>query len=320
MVREPIEQLHQVPPYDRENRNWRFPYDYRVNVSVVHPGRVRRPRHTRPGFLSPAVRNLVAEAKLDTATIPGTGDGGRITRDDVLALAARSPARETDEVIALNRIQRQTGANLLRSLQVAPHAFIAIEVDFERVDQARRAKKLTFLPFVARAVIDAIAAFPYVNASVGDGELTVHRDVHLGIAVDLDHQGLIVPVVRAAHGKRLVALGDEIADLAARARAKRLSPDDVAGGTFTITNPGPSGTAISAPIINQPQVAILSTDGVKRRPVVVELDDGSEAIAVHAVGMLGLSFDHRAFDGAYASAFLARVREILETRPWDVEV
>jgi pyruvate/2-oxoglutarate dehydrogenase complex dihydrolipoamide acyltransferase (E2) component len=263
------------------------------------------------------VRNLVADAKIDTATIPGTGTGGRITRDDVLARAAGPPA---DETVELNRVQLQTGANLLRSLQVAPHAFIAMEVDFERVDQVRRAKKLTFLPFVARAVVDAIAEFPQVNASVGDGELAVHRDVHLGIAVDLDHQGLIVPVVRGAHGLRLTALSDAIAGLAASARGKRLSPDDVVGGTFTITNPGPSGTTISAPIIHQPQVAILSTDGVKRRPVVVELDDGGEAIVVHAVGMLGLSFDHRAVDGAYASAFLARVRDIIETRPWEVEL
>jgi 2-oxoglutarate dehydrogenase E2 component (dihydrolipoamide succinyltransferase) len=262
------------------------------------------------------VRNRLAEARLDTATIRGTGIGGRITRDDVVARAASPPG---DEVVELNRVQLRTGAHLLRSVQIAPHAFIAMDVDFERVDRVRRAKQLTYLPFVARAVIDAIAAFPHVNASVGDNELTVHRDVHLGIAVDLDHQGLIVPVVRAAHGKRLVALAGEIADVAARARAKRLCPDDVAGGTFTITNPGPSGTAISAPIIHHPQVAILSTDGVKRRPVVVELD-GDEAIVVHAVGMLGLSFDHRAFDGAYASAFLARVREIIETRPWDVEL
>jgi pyruvate dehydrogenase E2 component (dihydrolipoamide acetyltransferase) len=271
----------------------------------------------RPGFRSPVVRRLIAEHELETVTIDGTGTAGRVTREDVLALLAPSPE---DHVVPLNRIRRQTGANLLHSLRVAPHAFIAMEVDFERVDQARRANKLTFLPFVARAVVDAIAAFPHVNASVGDGELTVHRDVHLGIAVDLDHQGLIVPVVRAAHGKRLVALSDEIAGLAARARAKRLTPDDVAGGTFTLTNPGPSGTMISAPIIHQPQVAILSTDGVKRRPVVVELDGGGEAIVVHAVGMLGLSFDHRAFDGAYASAFLARVRDIIETRPWGVEV
>jgi pyruvate dehydrogenase E2 component (dihydrolipoamide acetyltransferase) len=263
------------------------------------------------------VRRLIAEHRLETVTVDGTGSAGRVTRADVLALVA---PRHENHVVPLNRVQLLTGEHMLMSLHTAPHAFIAMEVDFERVDQARRSNKLTFLPFVARAVVDAIAAFPHVNASVDDGELTVHRDVHLGIAVDLDHQGLIVPVVRGAHDKRLVALSDDIAGLAARARAKQLTPDDVAGGTFTITNPGPSGTTISAPIIHQPQVAILSTDGVKRRPVVVELDGGGEAIVVHAVGMLGLSFDHRAFDGAYASAFLAQVRDIIETRPWGTEL
>jgi pyruvate dehydrogenase E2 component (dihydrolipoamide acetyltransferase) len=263
------------------------------------------------------VRRLVAEHQLDTVTIDGTGVAGRVTRDDVLQLLERPPATE---VVALNKVQRLTGEHMLRSLQVAPHAFIAMEVDFERLEQVRRDAGLTYLPFVARAVIDAIARYPRINASVGDGELVVHRDVHLGVAVDLDHQGLIVPVVRNAETKRLRALGAEIADVGARAKAKRLAPDDVTGGTFTITNPGPAGTAISAPIIHQPQVAILSTDGIERRPVVVEHDDGTDAIAVHAVGMLGLSFDHRAFDGAYAAAFLACVREILETRPWDVEL
>jgi 2-oxoglutarate dehydrogenase E2 component (dihydrolipoamide succinyltransferase) len=263
------------------------------------------------------VRRLIAEHQLDPVTIDGTGTAGRVTREDVLRLLETPPEHE---VVPLNRVQRLTGEHMLRSVQVAPHAFIAMEVDFERVDQLRRAIGLTYLPFVARAVVDGIAAFPHVNATVGDGELVLHHRVHLGVAVDLDHRGLIVPVVRNAHTKRLGALGEELADLAARARAKRLAPDDVAGGTFTITNPGPTGTAISAPIIHQPQVAILSTDGVRRRPVVVEADDGTEAIAVHAVGMLGLSFDHRAFDGAYAAAFLARVREIIETRPWDVEL
>jgi 2-oxoglutarate dehydrogenase E2 component (dihydrolipoamide succinyltransferase) len=268
------------------------------------------------------VRRLVTEHQLESVTVDGTGTAGRVTRDDVLSFLEESslPVQPREDRVALNRIQLQTGANLLLSLHVAPHAFIAMEVDFEVVDRARRTKKLSYLPFVARALVDAVAEYPHVNASVGDGALLVHHDVHLGIAVDLDHQGLIVPVVRAAQGKRLVALAEEIADLAARARAKRLSPDDVTGGTFTITNPGPSGTTISAPIIHQPQVAILSTDGVKRRPVVVELDDGGDAVVVHAIGMLGLSFDHRAIDGAYASAFLARVREILETRPWDAEL
>ncbi|HEY4398723.1 MAG TPA: 2-oxo acid dehydrogenase subunit E2 [Acidimicrobiia bacterium] len=286
-------------------------------MATVHPARLRRPRPKRPEFRSPVVRRLIADHELDTVTIDGTGTAGRVTRQDILRLLETPPDAE---VVPLNRVQRLTGEHMLRSLHVAPHAFIAMEVDFELVDRARRAKKLSYLPFVARAVVDAIAEYPYLNASVGDGDLVVHRQVHLGIAVDLDHQGLIVPVVRAAQDKRLVALADEVADLAARARARQLLPDDVTGGTFTITNPGPSGTTISAPIIHQPQVAILSTDGVKRRPVVVDLDGGGEAIVVHAVGMLGLSFDHRAVDGAYASAFLARVRDIIETRPWDVEL
>jgi pyruvate dehydrogenase E2 component (dihydrolipoamide acetyltransferase) len=289
-----------------------------ANGSIaVHPARTRRARHVPAGFGSPVVRRLVAEHHLESGTIVGTGTDGRVTRDDLLGLIGPASA---DEVVELNRVQRLTGTHMLHSLRVAPHAFIAMEVDLERVERARGPRKLTYLPFVARAVVDAVSEFPHVNASVGDGELVVHGSVHLGVAVDLDHQGLVAPVVRDAHTKRLAALGAEIADLATRARAKQLSPDDIAGGTFTITNPGPYGTAISAPIIHQPQVAILSTDGVKRRPVVVDLDDGTETIAIHAVGMLGLSFDHRAFDGAYASAFLARVRDILETRAWDQDL
>jgi len=286
-------------------------------VATVHPARTRRRARRRPGFRSPVVRRLIAEHQLDAVTIDGTGAAGRVSREDIRRVLETPPQVE---VVPLNRTQRLTGEHMVRSLHVAPHAFIAIEVDFERVERERRAAGLTYLPFVARAVIDAVAACPRVNATVGDGELVLHHAVHLGIAVDLHHQGLIVPVVRDAHSKRLGALADEMRDLAARARAKRLAADDVAGGTFTITNPGPSGTAISAPIIHQPQVAILSTDGVRRRPVVVEAADGTEAIAVHAVGMVGLSFDHRAFDGAYAAEFLARVREIVETRRWEIEL
>jgi pyruvate dehydrogenase E2 component (dihydrolipoamide acetyltransferase) len=148
----------------------------------------------------------------------------------------------------------------------------------------------------------------------------VHRYVNLGIAVDLDFEGLIVPVVHDADGKRLRVLAREFADLAARARAKKLSADDISGGTFTITNAGTYGTFMTAPIISQPQVAILATDGIRPRPVAVILPGGGYGIAVHPVGNLGLSFDHRAYDGAYASAFLAKVKEVLETRDWAQEL
>ena len=173
---------------------------------------------------------------------------------------------------------------------------------------------------MSRAVVDAIADFPFMNASVGAGQLIVHNSVNLSIAVDLDFQGLLAPVVMGADGLRLRAIARDINDLATRARSKRLSPDDLAGGTFTISNSGSYGTMLVAPIINQPQAAILSTDGIKRRPVVVELPDGSESIAIHSVGNLTLSWDHRAFDGAYAAAFMQRVRDILETRDWSAEL
>jgi 2-oxoglutarate dehydrogenase E2 component (dihydrolipoamide succinyltransferase) len=245
-------------------------------------------------------------------------------------VAAAVQPGEHDEVVPFTNIRRRTAEHMVRSKATSAHTLAAIEVDYDAVERVRRAHKdafksqhgasLTYLPFIARATIDAIEEFPNVNSSVGDDALIIHRDVHLGIAVDLDRQGLIVPVVRNASDKRLPALARDITDLAGRARNKKLSADEIAGGTFTITNPGPFGTFLTAPIINQPQVAILSTDGIKKRPVVVELPDGSDGIAIHPTGLLALSFDHRVVDGAYASAFLAHIKEILETRDWEQEL
>jgi 2-oxoglutarate dehydrogenase E2 component (dihydrolipoamide succinyltransferase) len=219
---------------------------------------------------------------------------------------------------------------MTRSKATSAHVYASIEVDYEAIERVRTANKaawkagegfsLTYLPFISRAIIDAIREYPEVNSTFGENELIVHNYVNLGIAVDLDFKGLMVPVVHDAEGKRLRAIAREISDLARRARSKQLSPDDIAGGTFTITNPGPFGTTMTLPVINQPQVAIVSTDAVKRRPVVVDLPDGSEGIAIHSVGNLTLTWDHRAFDGAYASSFIHRVKEILETRDWSAEV
>jgi 2-oxoglutarate dehydrogenase E2 component (dihydrolipoamide succinyltransferase) len=207
---------------------------------------------------------------------------------------------------------------------------VAVEVDYSAVEKVRaRAKtafraeegfSLTFLPFVTRAVVDTLREFPNVNSSVGEDALIVHHDLNIGIAVDIDFEGLLVPVIHEADGKRLRVLAREISSLAARARSKRLTMDDISGGTFTITNAGPFGTLITVPVINQPQVAILSTDGVRKKPVVVELPDGSDSIAIHPVGNLVLSWDHRAFDGAYAAAFVARVKDIIENRDWSSEL
>ncbi|MDP1806998.1 MAG: 2-oxo acid dehydrogenase subunit E2, partial [Acidimicrobiales bacterium] len=207
---------------------------------------------------------------------------------------------------------------------------LAGAVTIEAVERVRRANKeawkasegasLTYLPFIARALVDALQEFPEANATFTDDALVVHNYLNLGFAVDLDFKGLMVPVIHDADGKRMRAISREIADLASKARSKKLTPDDITGGTFTITNAGPFGTLITLPVINQPQVAILSTDGVTRKPVVVELPDGSESIAIHSVGVLALTWDHRAFDGAYAAAFLRRVKDLLETRDWEQEL
>jgi pyruvate dehydrogenase E2 component (dihydrolipoyllysine-residue acetyltransferase) len=319
-------------------------------------------------LLSPVVRRLISENNLDPGAIQGSGPGGRITRNDVLAVLDRgaaqapAPAREPavapsvpaapapapaaartapapkvqvqpgerDTAIPHTNIRRRTAEHMIGSKQTSAHVYASIEVDFEGVERVRQAARgewksaegfsLTYLPFISRAVVDAIREYPEVNSSFGENELVVHNYVNLGIAVDLDFKGLMVPVIRDADGKRLRAIAREITDLAGRARAKKLGPDEIAGGTFTITNPGPFGTTMTLPIINQPQVAIVSTDGVKRRPVVVDLPDGSEGIAIHSVGNITLTWDHRAFDGAYAASFLAKVKDIIETRDWQPEL
>jgi 2-oxoglutarate dehydrogenase E2 component (dihydrolipoamide succinyltransferase) len=319
------------------------------------------------------VRRLVAEHGLDPDDIPGSGLGGRITRDDVLdhidrrsqsgapapvaapaaapvaapaaaapvapapapVVSAAAPAPvvssgERDTLVPLSKIRRATAGHMVMSKGVSPHAFSVVEVDFANVDVARSKVKaewkaaegfgLTYLPFITRAVVDALADFPHLNASVGEHDLVVHNYVDVGVAVDLDYKGLLVPVVRSADSKRLRAIAREINDLAARARARKLAPDEISGGTFTITNNGSAGSVLTMPIINQPQVAILSTDAIVRKPVVAALADGGEAIVIHPVGNLAMAWDHRAFDGAYAAGFLVRVKHILETRDWTQEL
>jgi 2-oxoglutarate dehydrogenase dihydrolipoamide succinyltransferase (E2 component) len=244
--------------------------------------------------------------------------------------APAAEAGERDIVIPFTNIRRRTAEHMVRSKHTSAHTMVAVEVDYSAVENVRAAEKgrfreaegfgLTYLPFVTRAVVDALEEFPNVNSSVGEDALIVHQDVNIGIAVDLDFEGLLVPVIHQADGKRLRVLAREISGLAAKARAKRLTMDDISGGTFTITNAGPFGTFITVPVINQPQVAILSTDGVRKRPVVVELPDGTDSIAIHPVGNLVMSWDHRAFDGAYASAFLRAIKTVVETRDWATEL
>jgi len=257
---------------------------------------------------TPVNRSAAPPPRPSIPTTDGAGPGGR------------------DEVVPFTNIRRRTAEHMVRSKATSAHTLMVREIDYERVEQVRRLHgerfrqeegfSLTYLPFVARATVEALAEFPHLNASVGDDALIVHRDVNLGIAVDLDNEGLIVPVVHNAEELNLRGMARRIRDVADRARTKKLSLDDISNGTISITNSGPFGTLITGAIINQPQVAILSTDGVSRKPVVVELPDGTESIGIHSMGLVAMNFDHRAVDGAYVARFLARLAAILDDRDW----
>jgi 2-oxoglutarate dehydrogenase E2 component (dihydrolipoamide succinyltransferase) len=288
--------------------------------------------------LSPVVRRLIAEHQLNPASITGSGRDGRITREDVLAfiggkgsapLRAEAPAPLVmvagDTRKPMNSVRRRTAQHLAKSWQSAPHVLQATEVDYIRVEQARTALgaawkaregfALTYLPFIARAVSVALAKFPLLNASLDGDDLLLHARINIGIAVDLNFDGLVVPVLKDVPNKSLPQIAREINDLAQRARSNRLKPDELSGGTYTLSNSGVFGTLITAPIINQPQVAILSTDGVRKKPVVIESETG-DSIAIRPVGVLAQTFDHRALDGAYSAAFLREVKTVLESRDW----
>ncbi|WP_420624601.1 dihydrolipoamide acetyltransferase family protein [Candidatus Poriferisodalis sp.] len=248
-------------------------------------------------------------------------------------VAAAAAAEWTDgdsRFEAFNNIRRRTGEHMVNSVATSPHALTVVEVDYENVEQVRRAHReawrasegfsLTYLPFIVIAVADALAHWPRLNASVEDGGLRIRRRRNIGVAVDLDYDGLIVPVLRDADSLSLRGVARTMNELATRARERRLTPDDITGGTFTISNNGSFGTYTTAAIINQPQVAVLSTDGVARRPVVVADRFGNESIVVHSVGHLAMGWDHRAFDGSYAAGFLGHIRQMLEQHDWGAEL
>ena len=293
--------------------------------------------------LSPVVSRLLAEHGLDVRAITGTGRDGRITREDVLAQVAQrggtqpsAPARTAApsaaagaETAPLNSIRKRTAEHMAKSWTTVPHVLQAVEADFSGVDAARRAAgeqwkqregfTLTYLPFIACAVAAALVKSPRLNASFAGDHLVLHRRVNLGIAVDLNFEGLMVPVLKDAAGLTLPRVARAVHDLASRARAGKLRPDDMTECTYTISNNGAFGTLLTAAIITPPQVAVLSTDAVRKRAVVIEGGQG-DTVAVRPVGMLAQSFDHRAVDGAYSAAFLNEVKTMLETRDWQREL
>jgi 2-oxoglutarate dehydrogenase E2 component (dihydrolipoamide succinyltransferase) len=301
-------------------------------------------RGPRSQILSPLVRKLAAERGVDLAGVQGTGTGGRITKNDVLAAAsapatAAAPAAVApapaafpaapvptpaavmggEEVVPVPRVRGLIAEHMKRSLEISARAWNAVEVNMENVARLRERSKdafkaregfgLTYMPFVTRAVTEALIAYPMVNSELRGDQIVVKHYVNMGIAVSYE-EGLIVPVLKGADTMNLLGIARGINDLATRARAKQLQPDEIHGGTFTITNPGPFGSLISVPIINQPESAILGFDTVEKRPVVID-----DAIAIRHMVYLSLSWDHRMIDGALASQFLSRVKQNLET--WD---
>ncbi len=279
----------------------------------------------RPAPPTPTPEPTPAVRAEPAAPSPTTPSAPRKAPKPVAATAG------SDE-IELDRIRLRIAENMVNSKRTAAHVWTSVEVDFERVERVRQAQKeafkaeegfsLTYLPFISRATIDALKEFPVVNSSfdLENKKATFHRKIDLGIAIDLNQQGLVVARVRNADGLRLVGIAREIRDLAERGRNGKLELDDLTGSTFTITNPGPFGSFMSAPIINVPNVAILSTDTVTKRPTVVTTPDGQDMIAIRHIGYLGLTWDHRAFDGSTAVLFLRRIKENLETWDWGQEL
>ena len=303
--------------------------------------------------MTPLVRKLAADNGIDLATIKGTGIGGRIRKQDVVAAAEAAKAPEPSPAAApapaqapaapaapaadtsglrgttqpMSRLRKVIAKRMVESLQISAQLTTVVEVDVTKVARLRdRAKgdfekregtKLSFLPFFALAAVEALKAYPTVNASIDGDEVTYHGSENLGIAVDTE-KGLLVPVLKNAGDLNIAGLARGIADLADRTRNNKITPDDLGGGTFTITNTGSRGALFDTPIINQPQVAILGTGSVVKRPVVVKDADGGETIAVRSMVYLALSYDHRIVDGADAARFLTAMKARLEDGNFEV--
>jgi pyruvate/2-oxoglutarate dehydrogenase complex dihydrolipoamide acyltransferase (E2) component len=328
-----------VPPRAPE----RSPFE-EVSTPIEDFGPARGPDGVRA---TPLARRLIAQNGLDIAKLAADArqrGEHRIDEKAVrAALASQTAPSEAPvaapadtaasvpdgDVITFNAMRLRTAERLAENWRTIPHVFQAIEVDFTALDRVRRQRKdafrkaqgfsLTYLPFIARATCLAIQAFPQINSRYTGSSLILSRDVNLGIAVDLSHNGLVVPVLRNAGDLTLVGLAKAMNRQIERARTGKLTLEDLSGGTYSISNNGAFGTTFTAPIINAPQVAILSTDAIKLKPAVVSTPQG-DFVAARRMGVVGQSFDHRAFDGAYSAAFLSGLKRILEERDWDDEL
>ena len=275
---------------------------------------------------SPAVKQVAREHDIQLSEVTGSGEGGRITKKDVLdAVAKRGTStpppsaaptlpNAEEELVPFNHMRKTIAERMVSSRRTSAHVATFFEADCSGIEQFRAGRSLTYLSFVISAVSTALRALPMVNASWRDHGIVLNKALHIGIAVAIE-DGLLVPVIRHADRKGLTQIAKEVADLAQRARSKRLAPEDVLDGTFTITNHGGFGSLFSTPIINQPQSAILGVGAVQKRAVVI-----NDAIAIRSMCYLSLSFDHRIIDGAIADRFMSLVKQHLETSHWDTRL
>ena len=300
--------------------------------------------------LSPVVRKLASENNIDLEQVSGTGSAGRITRKDIESVitSGTKTVQKPKEVSGqqkdkkaqadkpssgeISRLRKRIAENMVMSKQTSAHVMTSVEVDYENVEILRSKHKksfkeengfsLTYLPFISLATIYALREYPVVNSSfdLDKGIHNFHSNINLGIAVDLNQEGLLVGTLREADSFSLKGLARKISDTSAKLRKGSYDLDDVSGSTFTISNNGSFNSFLTSPIINQPNVAILSTESVKKRPVVIETQDGTDSIAIRHTGMLSLTWDHRAFDGSVALLFLNSIREKLENSDWSQEL
>ena len=293
--------------------------------------------------LSPVVRKLASENNVDLEQVTGTGSGGRITRKDIesfITSGSKTVEKPKDKEAQpaktssgeISRLRRRIAENMVMSKQTSAHVMTSVEVDYENVEILRSKHKksfkeengfsLTYLPFISLATIYALREYPVVNSSFDlDKNIhSFHSNINLGIAVDLNQEGLLVGTLREADSFSLKGLARKISDTSSKLREGSYDLDDVSGSTFTISNNGSFNSFLTSPIINQPNVAILSTESVKKRPVVIEAQDGTDSIAIRHTGMLSLTWDHRAFDGSVALLFLNSIREKLENSDWSQEL
>jgi pyruvate dehydrogenase E2 component (dihydrolipoamide acetyltransferase) len=287
-------------------------------------------RVTKNDILSYLENRKVAAAPAPSRAATAPAEAPSVVRAEPAEAPAVRPAipvTDRDEVVAMSKIRRITAENMILSKRTSAHVTTVFRIDYTNVARirqkhkddflAKNGVKLTYLPFIFRAAIQALKEFPQVNASIDGDNIVYHKDVHLGMAVALDW-GLIVPVIRNADEKSILGLARATQDLAERARSKRLKPEEIQGGTFTVTNPGMFGSLFGTPIIPQPQVAILGVGTIEKGPVVVTDANGQDALGIRTVGYLALSFDHRLIDGADADKFMARLRDTLETGEFDL--